>query len=146
MPHSNGDSAASVKSGTSDAEYRLDLVLAVGNSRIGNVVVGKIAERAGLKALATTPENAGEVLSSEKPATVILDGGADDNECNVVMESLAAQRTQSGGRLPVVIFLSSMDMSAPTAYRNLVDAVVAKPVNPDRLQPLMQTLLAEARD
>lgn len=146
MPHSSFDKAASVDSDASDVKYRLDLVLVVGNSRIGNVVVGKIAERAGLKALAATPENAVAILSSENPATVILDGGADDNECNVVMESLAAQRSQRGGRLPVVIFLSSMDLSAPTAYRNLVDAVVAKPVNPDRLQPLMQNLLAAARD
>lgn len=146
MPHSTCDSVASEQSGTSNPQYRLDLVLTVGNSRIGNVVVGKIAERAGLKAIAATPENAARIMSAETPATVILDGGADDNECKIVMETLAAQRTQSGGRLPVVILLSSMDASAPAAHRSLVDAVVTKPVNPDRLQPLIQNLLVEARD
>lgn len=147
MPHSNCDSASTADLGSCDAHYSPNLVLTVGNSRIGNVVISRIAELAGLKPLVATPESAGVILSSRKPGTVILDGGADDLECAEVLKELAAMRRgQGGSRLPVVILLSNTANQPSASQSDFVDAVVLKPVNPDRLQPLILNLLAEARN
>ena len=146
MRHSNCDSDAPVNHSASDTKYRPELVLVVGSSRIGNVVVSRIAELAGLKPLVATPESAGVILSSRKPGTVILDGGADDLECDEVLKELAAIRSKGKSSLPIVILLSNSSNKPSAPQSDFIDAVVLKPVNPDRLQPLILNLLAEARN
>lgn len=85
-------------------------------------------------------------MSSRKPGTVILDGGADDLECDEVLKELAAMRSQGKSRLPIVILLSNSSNKPSKPQSDFIDAVVLKPVNPDRLQPLILNLLAEARN
>lgn len=75
------------------------------------------------------------------PGAIILDGGADNKDCDNLLPSIDALRRASGKSLLPVILLStktgtpqSLDLS------NIVDAVVAKPITPERLQPVIDRL------
>jgi CheY-like chemotaxis protein len=120
------------------------LALVVGSSRINQVVVSKIVERAGLKVACEPLAAAKEVLTSRCPATIILDGRAEGEEGNAFIEAVASQRMLSGGKLPIVILLADVNDQGDAPA--MVNAVVAKPITPDRLQPLIQTMLERVRD
>lgn len=148
MPHTRLDEADRARAGASDAVHAIDfsLALVVAASHINRIVVSRIAELAGLKVLAEAPDSAGATLAARRPGMVILDGGADDRECEPLMESLAAQRLLSGGQVPFVILLSTANPAAgqpPTG--GTLDAVVAKPITPERLQPLIQSMIDRVR-
>lgn len=124
-----------------------DLALVVSASAINRIVVSRIAEQTGLKVLGETPETATAALLSRSPGTVILDGGADDRDCDVVLESLTAQRRMMNNRKPIVILLSNtQQMPGHLPADHAIDVVVAKPVTPDRLQPLIRSLVERVRD
>src|SRR5262245_5764706 len=74
------------------AAENLSAVLVVGTSQVTRVVVSKIVERCGLRPVAESPQTAERVLSALKPGTVILDGGADNCDCDHLLASLSAQR------------------------------------------------------
>lgn len=144
MPDPDFDNVVHLHDRTRSGDADWHQVLVVGVSRINRVVVGKIAERVGLKVIEAAPDDAGDLLAAHRPATVVLDGGADDGDCAGVMDALARQREASGGRLPIVILLSNS--YAPRADAGgTIDAVVVKPVLPDRLQPLLASLLDARR-
>jgi CheY-like chemotaxis protein len=121
-------------------------VLVVGRSPINRVVVSKIVERSGLKPISESPETAEKALQVFVPGTVVLDGGADNRDCDGLMSGIAAVRRISGGSIPSVILLSnrtgtreSLDLSS------IVDVVVAKPITPERLQPVIDRLVGQGR-
>lgn len=143
MPHPRPEADARA---SEPLEPNLDLALIVSSSPINRIVVGRIAERAGLKVVSEAPDNATSALLSRLPGTVILDGGADDRECECMLESLAAQRQASTGRKPVIILLSNRTPAAGEPAGQMIDAVVAKPITPDRLQPLIQSMVERLRD
>ena len=123
-----------------------DLALVVGNSPVNRVVISRIAERAGLRVVAASQQEAPAALLSRWPGTVILDGGADDRDCDCLMESLAAQRLAAGGRAPFVILLQNAGPASGRPPRGgTVDAIVAKPITPDRLQPLIRSMIDRVR-
>jgi CheY-like chemotaxis protein len=133
------------ESGDGDSA-NLAAVLVVGKSRVTRVVVSKIVERSGLRPSAESPENAAWLLKTLRPGTVILDGGADNGDCNLLFADIAAQRRQSGRDLPRVILLSTRTGTPESlSLSHLVDAVVAKPITPEGLQPVVDRLLAAAR-
>src|SRR5690606_9222231 len=114
---------------------------------VNRVVVSRIAERAGLKVISMSPQEAPATLLSKWPGVVILDGGADDRDCEGLMESLAAQRLAAGGRAPFVILLRNPSAKQGQPARGgTVDAIVAKPITPDRLQPLIRSMIDRVRD
>ena len=118
----------------------------IGKSSITRVVVSKIVERCGLRPVAESPENALRTLSRVKPGTVILDGGADNCDCNHLYASLSDQRRVSGRNVPRVILLSTRNGTPETlSLGPVVDAVVAKPITPENLQPVVDRLLQAAR-
>ena len=85
-------------------------------------------------------------LSSVMPGTVILDGGADNCDCNHLYACLSDQRRVSGGNVPRVILLSTRTGTPETlSLGPVVDAVVAKPITPENLQPVVDRLLETAR-
>jgi CheY-like chemotaxis protein len=133
-----GDGAASV------ADF--SRVLVVGRSQINRVVVSKIVERSGLKPISESPETAAKALQVFIPGTVVLDGGADNRDCDGLMAGIAAVRRAVGKATPSVILLSartgtpqSLDVSS------VVDVVVAKPITPERLQPIIDRLIVQSR-
>lgn len=121
-------------------------VLVVGKSQITRIVVSKIVERCGLRPISESPENAQRALSSLKPGTVILDGGADNCDCDHLMASLSAQRQVSGRNVPRVILLSVRTAIADRSlHASVIDAVVAKPITPETLQPVVDRLVETVR-
>lgn len=137
-----------VTSGTAQERSGVNLsaVLVIGKSQITRVVVSKIVERSGLKPWSESPENAEHLLASLKPGTVILDGGADNCDCNQLLASIATQRSLSERNLPRVILLSTRTGTPENLTLGLtIDAVVAKPITPEALQPVVDRLVEAAR-
>lgn len=124
----------------------LGLALIVGCSRVNIVVVSRIAERVGLRCEACAPEEAAAKLGALAPGFVVLDGGPADEDCRSLYAELAARRRASAKHLPAVVLLSTTarDPQMPETC-GAVDAVVAKPITPDNLQPLLHKLVEMAR-
>lgn len=116
-------------------------VLVVAQSRVNLIVVTEIVQRCGLKAVPESIDGAGSHLRTVRPCLVILDGGADNSDCLPVYDDIAAlQRTSETG-MPRVILLSNRNGTAESlSLPALVDAVVAKPITPERLQPVVDRL------
>jgi len=120
-------------------------VLVVGKSPVNRIVVAKIVERAGLKPISEAPESAERALLAHAPGTVVLDGGADNRDCDALIAGIAAARL-AGGHKPAVILLSNR-VGTPESLdlANVIDAVVAKPITPECLQPVIDRLSGHAR-
>ncbi|PBC07577.1 response regulator [Mesorhizobium sp. WSM3859] len=117
-------------------------VLVVGKSSINRVVVSKIVEKSGLKPISEPPEAAEKTLAGQLPGAVILDGGPDDKDCDRLMSAIDALRRVSGKPLPAVILLSTRNGTPESlGLSSVVDAVVAKPITPERLQPVVDRLV-----
>jgi CheY-like chemotaxis protein len=118
-------------------------VVIVGKSRINQVVVSKIIEGLGLKPVPETPETATKILLAMVPGAIVLDGGADNKDCDALMPTIAALRRASGQSRPSVILLSNRTGSPENlSLSGLIDVVVAKPITPDRLQPVLNRLIS----
>lgn len=121
-------------------------VLVVANSPINRIVMAKIVERAGLQPMVASPATAAAMLQPLVPGAVILDGGADNKECDGLIPAVAAARHGAGGTLPAVILLSNrIGTPHSLGLPELVDVVVAKPITPEKLQPVIERLIALAR-
>ena len=122
------------------------LALVVGKSPVNRVVVSKIVERSGLKPIAETPAAAVGALPLLFPAIIILDGGADNKDCDGLIPAILALRRSSGNQLPAVILLSAR-AGSPEApdLSGIIDAVVTKPFTTDHLQPVVERMLERAR-
>lgn len=121
-------------------------VLVVSRSPVNRIVVSKIVERSGLKPISETPETATKALQVFAPATIVLDGGFDNRDCDGLIPGIVAARRAGGTTTPSVILLSnrtgtpeSLDLSM------IVDVVVAKPITPERLQPVIERLIGHCR-
>ncbi|MFD1981669.1 response regulator [Mesorhizobium newzealandense] len=117
-------------------------VLVVGRSPINRVVISKIVERSGLKPISESPDTAAKILRSLIPGAVVLDGGADNKDCDNLMSSIDALRRASGKSLPPVILLSTKNGTRESlGLSSIIDVVVAKPITPERLQPVIDRLI-----
>lgn len=143
-PSTGQDSNADLV-GANDS-INFSLVLVVGKSHINCVVVSKIVERSGLKAVSEGPGTASKALVDLRPGIVILDGGADNRDCDAVLMQIAEQRRAFANNLPCVILLSTRGATPESlALGRAVDAVVTKPFTPESLQPVVDRLLRQAR-
>ncbi|TGQ33323.1 response regulator [Mesorhizobium sp. M00.F.Ca.ET.216.01.1.1] len=121
-------------------------VLVVGKSPINRVVVSKIVEKSGLKPISESPETAARALRCRIPGAVVLDGGADNKDCDALMSGIDALRRTSGRSLPSVILLSTKNGTPESlGLSSVVDAVVAKPITTERLQPVIDRLIGLGR-
>jgi CheY-like chemotaxis protein len=117
-------------------------VLVVGRSPINRVVISKIVERSGLKPISESPETAARILRSLVPGAVILDGGADNKDCDSLLPGIDALRRGDGKSRPAVILLSTKNGTPESlCLSSVIDIVVAKPITPERLQPVIDRLL-----
>lgn len=117
-------------------------VLVVGKSSINRVVVSKIVEKSGLKPISESPETAEKALAGLVPGAIILDGGPDDKDCDGLLSGIDALRRASGKAQPSVILLSTRNGTPNSlGLSSVVDAVVAKPITPERLQPVIERLV-----
>lgn len=121
-------------------------VLVVARSRINQVVVSEIVHRCGLRAQSESIEKASGHLRSTRPRLIILDGGVENRDCDCLMEDIAALQRTSETRTPRVIMLSNRNGSVESlSLPSFVDAVVAKPITPERLQPVIDRLVRRGR-
>ncbi len=124
----------------------LSRVLVAGLSQINRIVVSRIVERCGLRPVSETPGAAVRVLPVLFPGLVVLDGGADNHDCDSVLSGIAALRRLAGRGLPATILLSNRNNTPETvSATGLFDAVVAKPFTTDQLQPVIERLLDHHR-
>lgn len=123
------------------------LVLVVGESTVNCVVVSRVVERMGLKVRSERPSVAAATLLSMEPSIVILDGGAQNRDCDILLDDLRQQRNATAGHFPAVILLATANRGAEDApIAPVVDMVVAKPLTVDRLQPAIESLRARNGD
>ncbi|RWN45737.1 MAG: response regulator [Mesorhizobium sp.] len=127
---------------TTEAVRDPSQVLVVGKSPINRVVISKIVERSGLKPISESPDTAARILRSLIPGAVVLDGGADNKDCDNLMSSIEALRRASGKSLPPVILLSTKNGTTESlGLSGIIDVVIAKPITPERLQPVIDRLI-----
>jgi CheY-like chemotaxis protein len=119
------------------------LILIVGRSRINTIVVSKIVERCGMRHVCASPEESEAVLMKTSPVLAILDGGSDNRDCETLMRHLRQLRAQASRIFPAVILLSTSTLhEVDPDYCDTVDAIVAKPILPEVLQPVVSRLAA----
>ncbi|RUU65383.1 response regulator [Mesorhizobium sp. M2C.T.Ca.TU.009.01.2.1] len=141
--HSERHPKPAARTGTIAADF--SKVLVVGKSSINRVVVSKIVEKSGLKPISESPEAAEKTLAGQLPGAVILDGGPDNKDCDPLMSAIDALRRASGKPLPAVILLSTRNGTPESlGLSSVVDAVVAKPITPERLQPVVDRLVGRS--
>ena len=121
-------------------------VLVVGKSPINRVVVSKIVEKSGLKPISESPETAAKALRSLIPGAIVLDGGADNKDCDTLLSGIDALRRTLGRALPSVVLLSTRNGTPESlGLSSVIDVVVAKPITPERLQPVIDRLIGLCR-
>ena len=124
----------------------LGRVLVVGMSQINRIVVSKIVERSGLKPVSETPQSAIRVLPLVFPGLIVLDGGPDNHDCDVLAPGIMALRRISSRDIPAVILLPTGPApSSACRWWGRSNAVVPKPFTTDQLQPVVDRLLDKAR-
>lgn len=121
-------------------------VLVVAKSPINRIVMAKIAERSGLKPVMESPDSASAALRRIVPGTIVLDGGVDNRDCDGLLPAIAALRLATAGPVPAVILLSTrIGTPQSLGLPDTIDAVVAKPITPEKLQPVIERLSALSR-
>jgi CheY-like chemotaxis protein len=151
MPEMNFERLRGLGAGTSllrksDVQVaNLSLVLIVCSSPISRIVVSRIVEQAGLKPICETPHSAAEALSSRQPGLVIVDCGPNHEEHHPMAPAIVDRRRAAGSSLPMLIVLSTKGLPPDSPFANIADAVVAKPITPDALQPTIEQLVEDAR-
>ncbi len=151
MPETNFDQRGKLSSPSSAIRpsdlqtANLSMVMVVCSSPINRIVVSRIVEQSGLKVICEAPEPAIKSISLQLPGLVILDCGAANDECHALAPIIVAHRQAAGANLPMLIVLSTQNLSPDSPFANIADAVVAKPITPERLQPTIERLLEEAR-
>jgi CheY-like chemotaxis protein len=123
----------------------LSLVMVVCSSPINRIVVSRIAEQASLKVVCEMPQHAAEALFSRQPGLVILDCCSNHEELHPIAPAIIDHRRASGSRFPMLVVLSTKNLPADSPFTNIADAVIAKPITPDALQPKIEQLVEDAR-
>jgi CheY-like chemotaxis protein len=143
-PPKRGHGTEKPAGSTSGKEAAADFskVLVIGNSPINRVVVSKIVERCGLKPVSGPPETASQAIRMLAPGIVIIDGDNHDG----LFDALQTARRAAADVAPRIILLSGpADRQAHPVTRDIVDAVVEKPIIPERLQPIIDSLVTRSR-
>jgi CheY-like chemotaxis protein len=117
------------------------LVQIVSSARVNALVLSKIVERCGLKAFSTGISDSLTQYRERLPGTVILDGGTTNRECDDLLDALLTSACALKGR-PGIVFIASRHLSEDEAAElGPPDAVVAKPITPESLQPALRHLV-----
>ena len=116
------------------------LVLVVIAAPIDRIVVSRIAERAGYRTVSRTPDEMVLTEPGDVPALIILDSGADGE---ALIERIAPLRRPAGRwHAPLLILLGNAGpLARQVAGSGIGAAVVAKPITPDRLQPIIREMM-----
>jgi CheY-like chemotaxis protein len=139
-----GADAATVRRPGGEA-VNISLALVVCSSPINRIVVSRIAEQASMKVVCETPQRATETLFARQPGLVILDCCPNHEEFHSIAPAIVDLRRASGSKLPMLIVLSTKSLPADSPFTHIADAIIAKPITPDALQPKIEQLVEDAR-
>lgn len=114
----------------------------VAASPVNRIVISRILERCGLRVIAAEPPSTAHACAREPVAMVVLDCKGDGSEHEDLLAKLTGLGSTNGGA-PRIVLLATKSARAE-ASANGIDAVLAKPVTEDKLQPLVERLLAAA--
>lgn len=128
-------------------DLKAGVVLVSSSSNVNSIVISRLVSRAGFKALTASPEDAWTRFTEARPALVILDGGHDNEECAAFLGEWRVHEQPRSARAGL-IFLSTRPLDEDQAAAlGAPDAVVAKPITDEILQPAIRALSArQARD
>jgi len=118
-------------------------VMIVAASPVNRIVVTRIVERAGLKAMAFSPEAAPSALAEQNPAIVVLDGDPSFDPDLFLAETITKQR-RIRHNLPLAVLLTTDARRKNESAQGSFDAVVVKPITPEVLQPVIDDLMVRA--
>jgi len=114
-------------------------ILVVAASPVNRIVISRMLERIYLKPTAVDHEAALEAFVAKCPAMVIIDEGQQTN-LDALIEELASRRQSHMSNLPRIVLIAEPSQQGSVRYEGLVDAVVAKPITPEILQPVVERL------
>lgn len=125
---------------------RSDHILVVSSARVTGIVVSRIVEQAGLKCICVSAAEIEMALAGQQPAAIIIDD--DPRLATRIADLRRAAPGQQGVRLrPLVILLATNGPSLQAGRDSPhVDSVVAKPIMPENLQPLLYDIDVLARN
>lgn len=119
-------------------------VMIIAASPVNRVVIIRIAERAGLKTMAPHPDAAPAALAQHTPAMVILDEDARLDSRRLLVDAIAPQR-RIRHNLPFTVLLTTNVQDHGEPESEGFDAIVAKPITAEVLQPVIDDLMDRAR-
>lgn len=120
------------------------LVMAVAASTVNRIVVSRIIEGAGLKAIACEAQAMLESMQRTMPCVVVAEEGAGESE-QAALRRVAEVRARSANGLPLLVVLSRPGSALAARPEGEADAVVSMPFTPDRLAPVVLRLVERAR-
>ena len=108
--------------------------LIVSDTQVNRIVVSRIVENAGIKTLSMTPPQALEQSAQQFFSLVVIDGEPGMASAAEIIKRYSTGPDLADAGKPAIIFLST-SMTLPEGIEaNAIDAVVAKPLTPDRLE------------
>lgn len=129
-----------------NADVDLGLVLVVASAAVERVVISRIVERTGYRTLSRALAEATPPPGHGLPALVILDGTAGDESDRLVERFTRLRRPTGGAQAPLVILLGNAGPpERQVRASGIVDMVVARPITPDRLQPIIRDMMERLR-
>lgn len=138
MANSNRSSGDRL-SARNDGDTLRKTVLAIGPSSVTLVVVARIARDAGLDTSTAGMERAAEAISLNDASILVVDGGADNRSCDMLIPEIERARAQRAGRMFRIVFLANSNQSAPVSgFAAIAHAVVAKPITSESLAPVLR--------
>lgn len=123
-----------------DAQAQRQTVLIVARSPVNLVVLSRITERARMRPVTEAPERAAPLVEKLRPSVIILDGGADLHECDALFAPISVSKRFSDRKTFAILLTPNNRPPADILEGGIIDAIVAKPVTPDRLQPLLEKI------
>jgi len=126
-----------LKGNGEDGDTARGKALVITSTPVTSIVVMRIAERIGLKALSVSPSDAAKSCEQLQPVIVIVEEEACRARGRDLLDSIAGDRDGMAERTPKVVLLST---GAEHAHAR-ADAVVAMPVTTDALQPVLHRLV-----
>lgn len=131
--------------GDTPVPVNCSLVMVIASSAVDRVVVSRIIERAGLKVATCAADTAPELLQRTMPCVVVAEQGTGEAE-RAALRNVAETRARSAAGLPFVIALSRPGLpSTGRGDDGDADAVIAMPITPDGLAPVVLKLVEQAR-
>mgnify|MGYP001359654960 CR=1 FL=1 len=114
-------------------------IIVVAASPINRIVISRMIERIYLKTAAVSPEAALEAVATNRPVLLIIDEGS-HGDLDALLQAVADLRQSSASDFPRIVLIVEPSRLGNPGYDGIADAVIAKPIMPETLQPVVERL------